>query len=190
MFRPKKMSTEEESTLEESTLEESTLPGLCPPVTAQGVGGLVFCGGEEAAFKLEELMRASADMMGKGTAGSTYKAAVTAEMTVSVKRVDAARMTSSGREAFERHMETVGRLRHPNLVPLRAYFQAKEERLLVYEYQPNGSLFSLIHGESLEVLITVKVWFISFSLSLGLCILNISIFLLHLYLYVYSSVCI
>lgn len=43
-------------------------------------------------------------------------------------------------------MGSVGGLRHPNLVPLRAYFQAKEERLLVYDYQPNGSLFSLVHG--------------------------------------------
>lgn len=43
-------------------------------------------------------------------------------------------------------MDVLGRLRHPNLVPVRAYFQAKEERLLVYDYFPNGSLFSLIHG--------------------------------------------
>jgi hypothetical protein len=32
-------------------------------------------------------------------------------------------------------------------VALRAYFQAKEERLLVYDYFPNGSLFSLVHGQ-------------------------------------------
>ncbi|KAI5017288.1 hypothetical protein ZWY2020_037835 [Hordeum vulgare] len=43
-------------------------------------------------------------------------------------------------------MDVIGRLRHPNLVPLRSFFQAKEERLLVYDYQPNGSLHSLIHG--------------------------------------------
>lgn len=40
----------------------------------------------------------------------------------------------------------MGRVRHPNVVALRAYFQAKEERLLVYDYYPNGSLFSLVHG--------------------------------------------
>ncbi|KAF0899349.1 hypothetical protein E2562_018243 [Oryza meyeriana var. granulata] len=31
-------------------------------------------------------------------------------------------------------------------VSLRAFFQAKEERLLVYDYQPNGNLYSLIHA--------------------------------------------
>jgi serine/threonine protein kinase len=49
-------------------------------------------------------------------------------------------------EEFRRKAEELGRVRHPNIVPLRAYFQAKEEKLLVYDYFPNGSLFSLIHG--------------------------------------------
>ncbi|KAF0909636.1 hypothetical protein E2562_000005 [Oryza meyeriana var. granulata] len=31
------------------------------------------------------------------------------------------------------------------IVSLWVFFQAKEERLLVYDYQPNGSLYSLIH---------------------------------------------
>ncbi|CAA6666636.1 unnamed protein product [Spirodela intermedia] len=44
--------------------------------------------------------------------------------------------------------EALGAIRHPNLVPLRAYFQAQQERLLVYDYFPNGSLLSLLHGSS------------------------------------------
>lgn len=109
-------------------------------------GSLVFCAGEAQVYSLEHLMRASAEMLGRGSVGSTYKAVLDNRLIVGVKRVDAARLCAAGREAFERHMDAVGRLRHPNLVPLRAYFQAKEERLLVYDYQPNGSLFSLIHG--------------------------------------------
>ncbi|XP_078439164.1 putative inactive receptor kinase At5g67200 [Wolffia australiana] len=116
-------------------------------MAAPGRGrGLVFCAGEAAAFTVEELMRAAADMMGKGTVGSTYKAVVAEDLTVSVKRVDQGRLSLAGKEAFELQMEAVGRLRHPNLVPLRAFLQANEERLLVFDYQPNGSLFSLIHG--------------------------------------------
>ncbi|CAN1239788.1 Inactive leucine-rich repeat receptor-like serine/threonine-protein kinase At1g60630 [Linum grandiflorum] len=64
---------------------------------------------------------------------------------VTVKRLKDARYPRV--EEFRRQMEVIGRLRHPNLVPLRAYFQAKEERLLVYDYFPNGSLFSLLHGK-------------------------------------------
>ncbi|XP_010932031.2 probable inactive receptor kinase At5g67200 [Elaeis guineensis] len=109
-------------------------------------GCLVFCAGEAQVYTLEQLMRASAEMLGRGSVGTTYKAVLDNRLIVSVKRLDASKMEMTGKEAFERHMDAVGRLRHPNLVPLRAYFQAKEERLLVYDYQPNGSLHSLIHG--------------------------------------------
>ncbi|XP_021903457.1 LOW QUALITY PROTEIN: probable inactive receptor kinase At5g67200 [Carica papaya] len=109
-------------------------------------GNLVFCAGEAQLYSLDQLMRASAELLGRGTLGTTYKAVLDNRLIVSVKRLDATRLASSTKEIFERHMESVGGLRHPNLVPLRAYFQAKEERLLIYDYQPNGSLFSLIHG--------------------------------------------
>lgn len=112
-----------------------------------GVGSLVFCAGageEKMVYTMEDLLRASAETLGRGTAGSTYKAVMESGFIVTVKRL---RDVGCGRpEEFRRQAEALGRLRHPNLVPLRAYFQAKEERLLVYDYHPNGSLFSLIHG--------------------------------------------
>ncbi|XP_042388142.1 inactive leucine-rich repeat receptor-like serine/threonine-protein kinase At1g60630 [Zingiber officinale] len=111
---------------------------------AEGLEKLVFCGGVREMYSLEELLRASAETLGRGTVGSTYKAVMESGFIVTVKRLkDASRPPT---EAFRQRMEELGRLRHPNLVPLRAYFQAKEERLLVYDYFPNGSLFSLIHG--------------------------------------------
>jgi hypothetical protein len=112
-------------------------------------GNLVFCAGEAQLYTLDQLMRGSAELLGRGTIGTTYKAVLDNRLIVSVKRLDAGKLAGTSQEMFERHMESVGGLRHPNLVPLRAYFHAKEERLLVYDYQPNGSLFSLIHGNLL-----------------------------------------
>ncbi|CAD6261986.1 unnamed protein product [Miscanthus lutarioriparius] len=111
-------------------------------------GCLTFCAGEAASYSLEQLMRASAEVLGRGSVGTTYKAVLDGRLVVIVKRLDAAKIGPAAleAEAFEQNMDAVGRLRHPNLVPLRAFFQAKEERLLVYDYQPNGSLYSLIHG--------------------------------------------
>ncbi|EOY14384.1 Leucine-rich repeat protein kinase family protein isoform 1 [Theobroma cacao] len=109
-------------------------------------GNLIFCAGEAQLYTLDQLMRASAELLGRGTMGTTYKAVLDNRLIVAVKRLDAGKLASTTKETFEQHMESVGGLRHPNLVPLRAYFQAKEERLLVYDYQPNGSLLSLIHG--------------------------------------------
>ncbi|KAG8384350.1 hypothetical protein BUALT_Bualt04G0109000 [Buddleja alternifolia] len=109
-------------------------------------GNLLFCSGEEEVYTLEQLMRASAELLGRGTIGTTYKAVMANQLIVSVKRLDACKTAITSGEAFEQHMETVGVLRHPNLVPVRAYFQAKQERLIIFDYQPNGSLFNLIHG--------------------------------------------
>lgn len=113
-------------------------------------GSLVFCAGEAQLYTLDQLMRASAELLGRGSLGTTYKAVLDNRLIVTVKRLDAAKMAAdTSKEVYDSHMESVGGLRHPNLVPLRAYFQAKEERLLIYDYQPNGSLFSLIHGNLL-----------------------------------------
>ncbi|XP_024019525.1 probable inactive receptor kinase At5g67200 [Morus notabilis] len=109
-------------------------------------GDLVFCAGESQLYGLEQLMRASAELLGRGTIGTTYKAVLDNQLIVTVKRLDAGKTAVTGGDGFERHMEAVGRLRHPNLVLIRAYFQAKGERLVIYDYQPNGSLFNLIHG--------------------------------------------
>lgn len=109
-------------------------------------GSLSFCAGEAHVYSMDQLMRASAQLLGRGSMGTTYKAVLDSHLIVTVKRLDAGRLSGTSQEVFEGHMESVGGLRHPNLVPLRAYFQGKEERLLVYDYQPNGSLSSLIHG--------------------------------------------
>lgn len=112
----------------------------------EGLGSLVFLGpgDQQMNYSLEDLLKASAETLGRGTMGSTYKALMESGYIVTVKRLKDARYPKM--EEFKRHIEIVGGLRHPNLVPLRAYFQAKEERLLVYDYFPNGSLFSLVHG--------------------------------------------
>lgn len=112
----------------------------------EGLGSLVFCGAgdQQMSYGLEDLLKASAETLGRGSMGSTYKAVMESGYIVTVKRLKDARYPPL--EEFRRHMHVLGTLSHPTLVPLRAYFQAKEERLLVYDYFPNGSLFSLIHG--------------------------------------------
>lgn len=137
--------------------DEETAAIMVPEEKARRLersGCLTFCAGEAASYSLEQLMRASAEVLGRGSVGTTYKAVLDGRLVVIVKRLDAAKIGPAAleAEAFEQNMDAVGRLRHPNLVPLRAFFQAKEERLLVYDYQPNGSLYSLVHGTLLRAL--------------------------------------
>ena len=113
----------------------------------EGIGKLVFCSGVAEMYSLEELLRASAETLGRGEVGSTYKAVMETGFIVTVKRMRDPSAGGVGATEFGRRAEELGRVRHPNAVALRAYFQAKEERLLVYDYFPNGSLFSLVHGQ-------------------------------------------
>ncbi|KAL0426492.1 UNVERIFIED_CONTAM: Leucine-rich repeat receptor-like protein kinase PXC1 [Sesamum latifolium] len=95
-------------------------------------------------FELEDLLRASAEMLGKGSLGTVYKAVLDDGSTVAVKRLKDA--NPCARKEFEQYMDVVGKLKHPNVVRFRAYYYAREEKLLIYDYLPNGSLHSLLHG--------------------------------------------
>lgn len=98
-------------------------------------------------FELGDLLRASAEMLGKGSFGTAYKAVLENGRVVAVKRMK--EVNASSKKDFEQKMETMGKLWHPNVLPLRAYYFAKEEKLLVYDYEMNGSLRSLLHGKIL-----------------------------------------
>lgn len=141
------------SKLESHQIEESkeiqvktSKIGVSDVQKARKSGNLIFSYGESEVYTLEQLMRASAELLGRGTMGITYKAVLDNQLIVTVKRLDAGKTAITSSEEFDQHMETVGGFRHPNLVPIRAYFQSKGERLVIYEYQANGSLFNLIHG--------------------------------------------
>ncbi|RLM86074.1 putative leucine-rich repeat receptor-like protein kinase [Panicum miliaceum] len=111
----------------------------------QKSGGLVcFEGGEE--LRLESLLKASAEVLGKGVSGSTYKAVLEDGIVVAVKRLSALQFPAGRSKAFDRHMRLVGRLRHRHVVSLRGYCNSNGERLLVYDFLPNGSLQSLLRA--------------------------------------------
>ncbi|KAK6266443.1 hypothetical protein QUC31_017280 [Theobroma cacao] len=125
---------------------------------------LVFFEGCSYNFDLEDLLRASAEVLGKGSYGTTYKAILEEGTTVVVKRL---KEVAAGKREFEQQMEIVGRLgQHPNLVPLRAYYYSKDEKLLVYDYKAAGSFSSLLHG-SRESGRALPDWDSRLKISLG-----------------------
>lgn len=126
----------------------SSQSNVRPAPTAAIAGGkkLVFFSSAGATFDLEDLLRASAEVLGKGTFGTTYKAVLEMGITVVVKRLKDVTLTE---ENFREKVEVIGAIDHPNLVPLRAYYYSKDEKLLVYDYMPLGSLSALLHGNHL-----------------------------------------
>ncbi|CAK9154433.1 unnamed protein product [Ilex paraguariensis] len=104
---------------------------------------LVFFDGGVYSFDLEDLLRASAEVLGKGSVGTSYKAVLEEGTTVVVKRLKDVVVT---KKEFEQQMEVLGKIKHENVVPLRAFYYSKDEKLLVYDYMPAGSLSALLHG--------------------------------------------
>ncbi|KAF5818879.1 putative non-specific protein-tyrosine kinase RLK-Pelle-RLCK-XV family [Helianthus annuus] len=56
-------------------------------------------------------------------------------------------MNSKAEMEFVVEVEILGRVRHKNLLGLRGYCALAERRLIVYDYMPNLSLLSHLHGQ-------------------------------------------
>ncbi|KAJ4969645.1 hypothetical protein NE237_002744 [Protea cynaroides] len=102
-------------------------------------------------LELEDLLRASAYVAGKSRSGIVYKVVVGRGSGASAAAVVAVRRLSETGEVlrlkdFETEVEAIGRVRHPNIVRLRAYYYAVDEKLLISDFIPNGSLYSALHG--------------------------------------------
>ncbi|KAK9104608.1 hypothetical protein Scep_021452 [Stephania cephalantha] len=98
-------------------------------------------------LQLDELLRAPAELIGRGRHGSLYKVFLDGGKTLAVKRIKGWDIPV---EEFELRMRNLDRVRHPNMLPAIAFYGSKEEKLLVYEFQENGSLFNILHGTSNE----------------------------------------
>ncbi|AAG27873.1 protein kinase, putative [Arabidopsis thaliana] len=109
-------------------------------------GRLLFVRDDIQRFDLQDLLRASAEVLGSGTFGASYKAAISSGQTLVVKRYK--HMNNVGRDEFHEHMRRLGRLNHPNILPLVAYYYRREEKLLVTEFMPNSSLASHLHANN------------------------------------------
>lgn len=96
------------------------------------------------SFDLEDLLRASAEVLGKGSVGTAYKAILEDGTVMVVKRL---KDVTTSRKEFESLVRVVGKLQHRNVVPLRAYYFAKDEKLLVSEFMPMGSLAAILHSK-------------------------------------------
>ncbi|KAF0890428.1 hypothetical protein E2562_002805 [Oryza meyeriana var. granulata] len=120
-------------------------PTVQPAVAANIAGKkkLFFFGRVPRPYDLEDLLRASAEVLGKGTYGTTYKAALESGLVVAVKRL---KETSLPEREFRDKVAAIGGLDHPNVVPLQAYYFSKDEKLMVYEFVAMGSLSSMLHG--------------------------------------------
>lgn len=100
-------------------------------------------------LKFSQLIEATngfsaASLIGCGGFGEVFKATLKDGSSVAIKKL--IRLSCQGDREFMAEMETLGKIKHNNLVPLLGYCKIGEERLLVYEFMEYGSLEEMLHG--------------------------------------------
>ncbi|XP_071735447.1 systemin receptor SR160-like [Rutidosis leptorrhynchoides] len=87
-------------------------------------------------------------LVGSGGFGDVYRAKLKDNTVVAIKKL--IHVSGQGDREFTAEMETIGKVKHRNLVPLLGYCKVGDERLLVYEYMKFGSLDDVLHNRKLS----------------------------------------
>ncbi|XP_073020482.1 receptor protein kinase-like protein ZAR1 [Primulina eburnea] len=98
------------------------------------------------SIELDELLRASAYVLGKSGLGIVYKVVLGNGIPVAVRRLG-----EGGEQRYKEFVaeaQAIGRVKHPNIVRLRAYYWAPDEKLLISDFISNGNLASALCGKT------------------------------------------
>ncbi|KAK2648798.1 hypothetical protein Ddye_016287 [Dipteronia dyeriana] len=112
-------------------------------VTGGGEGKLIlFQGGEH--LTLEDVLNATGQVIEKTSYGTAYKAKLADGGNIALRLLREG--SCKDRSSCLPVLRQLGRIRHENLIPLRAFYQGKRgEKLLIYDYLPSKSLHDLLH---------------------------------------------
>ncbi|KAK8336982.1 hypothetical protein V6Z11_A09G157800 [Gossypium hirsutum] len=120
-------------------------------------------GGIQIRFGYQQLYEATNGFaenkrLGQGGSAHVYKGKLDDHSIVAVKRIFA-----KSESFFINELNVISRLKHENLVRLTGWCHEKSQLLLVYEYMPNGSLESHLHGEK-----PTLSWHVRYKIAIGL----------------------
>ncbi|XP_062020375.1 phytosulfokine receptor 2 [Rosa rugosa] len=85
-------------------------------------------------------------VVGDGGFGLVYKAQLSDGLKVAIKKLDPDAF--QGFREFRAEMETLGQIRHPNLVKILGYCVSGADRILIYEFMERGNLDRWLHDSS------------------------------------------
>ncbi|KAF8380404.1 hypothetical protein HHK36_027890 [Tetracentron sinense] len=132
------------------------LGSLCGPYTrgSKGPPKLVILHMDMAIHTYDEIMRITENfsekyIIGYGASSTVYKCLLKNSKPIAIKRLYT-QYPHNLRE-FETELETIGSIKHRNLVSLHGYTLSPHGNLLFYDYMENGSLWDLLHGPSKKV---------------------------------------
>ncbi|KAG6502382.1 leucine-rich repeat receptor-like serine/threonine-protein kinase BAM3 [Zingiber officinale] len=111
-------------------------------------------------------------VIGRGGAGIVYRGTMPNGEEVAVKRLLGISKGSTHDNGFSAEIQTLGKIRHRNIVRLLAFCSNNDCKLLVYEYMPNGNLGELLHGKRAGYLNWQMRLRIAIESAKGMCYLH------------------
>ncbi|KAL5151839.1 Protein STRUBBELIG-RECEPTOR FAMILY 3 [Glycine soja] len=87
------------------------------------------------------------NLIGLGMLGSVYRAELPDGKILAVKKLDKRVSDHQTDDEFLELINSIDRIRHPNIVELIGYCAEHGQRLLIYEYCSNGSLQDALHSD-------------------------------------------
>lgn len=108
-------------------------------------GTLVTIDGDKE-LELETLLKASAYILGASGSSIMYKAVLEDGTTFAVRRIGESSVDRF--RDFETQVRVIAKLVHPNLVRIRGFYWGVDEKLIIYDFVPNGSLANARYSKS------------------------------------------
>lgn len=114
------------------------------------LAGELFFLDASVTFTAEELSRAPAEVLGRSSHGTLYKATLDNGHMLSVKWLRVGLVKN--KKEFAKEVRKIGSIMHPNVIPLRAYYWGprEQERLILADYIQGDSLALHLYGKPFE----------------------------------------
>ncbi|TYG97289.1 hypothetical protein ES288_A10G026800v1 [Gossypium darwinii] len=135
------------------TVEEASVSPIIP-TEVNGPGrssrGRDSCSLDVTAFTIALLQQytnsfAEENFIGEGMLGGVYRAELPDGKLLAIKKLDTRASRWKTDAEFLQLISTISKLRHPNIVELVGYCNEHGQRLLVYQYCRNGTLYDALH---------------------------------------------
>lgn len=128
----------------------------------------IFCKHKSTSF-LEKILLATENLndryiIGRGAHGVVYKVNLGPENIVAIKKLEFANEEGQSK-SMRRELETIGKIKHRNLVRLNNFWLRKEYGLILYNFMENGSLHDVLHERNPAPVIT---WSVRYNIAVGI----------------------
>ncbi|PIA57182.1 hypothetical protein AQUCO_00600131v1, partial [Aquilegia coerulea] len=122
-----------------------------------------------SSIDLRDLMIATEDLnesfiIGRGAHGVVYKVALGSDKLYALKKLDFGSSRGAS-TSMVKEIQTVGQIRHRNLVKVKDFWFKKDYGLILYKYMPNGSLHDVLYEISPALIIE---WDVRYKIALGI----------------------